>query len=161
MMASNILTQNQLHSLLAYDPDTGVLTWRKTNRRAGTKHYSGYRNVFVDGKCYIEHRVIWLYVHGEWPTCDIDHINRIRDDNRLANLRLTSRAENCQNQPIRKTNKSGKTGVYFHRVSKKWAAVINVNKQQLHLGTFNSRDEALEARRNAEMQHYPYAAQVN
>lgn len=160
-MATNILTQDRVKTLLTYDPDTGFLTWRKTGKRAGAQHYSGYRNVFVDGRCYIEHRVIWLYVHGEWPAYDIDHINRQRNDNRLANLRLTSRAENCQNQPVRKTNKSGKTGVYFHRVSKKWAAVISVDKRQLHLGTFNNCDEALAARRDAETKYYPYATQTS
>lgn len=155
-MASNILTQDRVKTLLSYSPDTGALTWRKTNKRAGTRHYSGYRNVFIDGRCYIEHRVIWLYVYGEWPSVDIDHINRLRDDNRLQNLRLATREENCQNQPIRKTNKSGRTGIYFHKISQKWAAVINVRKKQLHLGVFDTLEEAVAARKNAETTHYSF-----
>lgn len=155
-MASNILTQDRVKTLLSYDPDTGFLTWRKTNRRAGTRHYSNYRNVFVDGRCYIEHRVIWLYAHGEWPSVDIDHINRQRDDNRLQNLRLATREENCQNQPVRKTNRSGRTGIYFHKISQKWAAVISVRKKQLHLGVFDTLEEAVAARENAEATHYDF-----
>jgi hypothetical protein len=155
-MASNILTQARLKELLQYDPDTGCLVWRKTNRRAGTKHYSGYRNVFVDNRCYIEHRVIWVWVFGEWPDCDIDHVNRQRDDNRLVNLRLASRAENCQNQPIRRSNKSGVTGVYYHKASQKWAAVINVGSKQRHLGTFECQEDAVSARLAAQQQHYSF-----
>ena len=155
-MAISILTQDRVKTLLSYDPDTGFLIWRKTSKRAGTQHYSGYRNVFVDGRCYIEHRVIWLYVYGEWPTVDVDHINRQRNDNRLQNLRLATREENCQNQPLRKNNRSGQTGIYFHKVSQKWAAVINVGKKQVHLGVFCTREEATAARHNAEAQHYAF-----
>lgn len=156
-MATNILTQDRLQQLFTYDATTGHLINKQTSKRAGYRHHSGYRNICVDDRTYIEHRVIWLLCHGEWPSKDIDHINRIRDDNRLSNLRLATRAENCQNQPIRRTNGSGLTGVYYHKVSKKWAAVINVNKKQQHLGTYDTFEQARDVRLAAEQQHYTFA----
>lgn len=155
-MATQILTQARLKELLHYDPDTGVMTWQRTKKRAGTQHRLGYRNVMVAGRTYAEHRLAWCWVYGRWPSHDLDHINRVRNDNRLCNLRETTRAENCQNQPVRKSNQSGVTGVYYHKVSGKWAASINVAKKQVHLGVFDTVDAAVAARRVAETQHYKF-----
>lgn len=157
------LTQTHLQTLLSYDPDTGYFTWLKTRgggkagTRAGYTHHTGYRYVRVDRATVIEHRLAWFYVHGVWPNGDLDHINRVRHDNRIANLREATRAENCQNQPIRRSNKSGATGVYYHKVSGKWAACINVDKKQIHLGVYDTLAQAVEVRRNAEMDYYSYA----
>lgn len=155
-MATQILTQEKLRQLLDYDADTGVLTWRRTGKRAGTQHRLGYRNIMMAGRTYAEHRVAWCWTHGRWPTHDLDHINRVRHDNRLCNLRETTRAENCQNQPVRKTNRSGVTGVYYHTVASKWVATINIAKKQVHLGVFDTVDAAIAARRAAEAQHYAF-----
>lgn len=155
-MATSSLTQARLKELLRYDPETGVMTWLRSGKRAGTKHRLGYRNVVVDGKGYAEHRLAWLLVHGQWPEHDLDHINRVRDDNRLRNLRPATRSENCQNQPVRKSNKSGTTGVYLHGLSGKWAASINIAKKQRHLGLFDSVDQAIAARKAAEARHYAF-----
>ena len=111
----------------------------------------------VAGKTVTEHRLAWFYTHGCWPNGDLDHINRVRYDNRLDNLREATRSENCQNQPIRKTNKSGATGAYYHKVSGKWAASINVSKKQIHLGVYDTLEEAVQVRRNAEREYYPNA----
>lgn len=159
------LTQDLLKTLLHYDPQTGHFTWKtdrpggrvKAGDRAGTTHYSGYRYVTVAGATVTEHRLAWFYTHGLWPCDDLDHINRVRHDNRLDNLREATRSENCQNQPIRKSNKSGVTGVYYHKVSGKWVATINANKKQLHLGVYDTLEEAVQVRRDAEREYYPNA----
>lgn len=148
------ITHDRLKSLLTYDPGTGV--FMRTGKRSGCAHHTGYRYVGIDGKRIIEHRLAWFYVYGVWPTADLDHINRNRADNRIANLREADRATNCQNQPIRRSNRSGVTGVYFHKVSGKWAASINVNKRQIHLGVYNTMEEAAAVRKEAELTYYPY-----
>lgn len=150
------ITHDRLKSLLTYDPDTGVFT--RNGKRAGYSHHGGYRYVGIDGEKIIEHRLAWFYVYGVWPSADLDHINRVRNDNRIANLREATRAVNCQNQPLRRSNKSGRTGVYYHKVSGKWAAVINVDKRQIHLGVYDTVEEAVAVRRNAEIAHYPNRA---
>lgn len=161
-MATKILAQALVRELLDYDPDTGVFTHTKSrfgvtaNSRAGTTHHLGYRTIYLLGKSYAEHRIAWLYVHGYWPIADLDHINRVRSDNRLCNLREATRAQNCQNQPIRSSNKSGVTGVYSHKLTGKWAASINIDGVQKHLGLFLSLADAVQARKLAELTHYPY-----
>ena len=155
-MATASLTQERLMSLVSYDAETGVIAWRHNGRRAGWQHRWGYRNVRVDGVSYAEHRLAWFYVHGWWPAADLDHINRVRDDNRLANLRPATRSENCQNQPIRSTNRSGVTGVYYHSCARKWVASINIDKKQRHLGVFDTAEQAAAARKSAEQQYYAY-----
>lgn len=155
-MATTSLTQEKLHQLLDYDPETGVMLCRKTGKRAGTQHRLGYRNVVISGRTYAEHRLAWVLATGAWPVYDIDHINRVRNDNRLCNLREATRTENCQNQPVRKSNRSGVTGVYFHKISGKWAASINIAKKQVHLGVFDTVDAAVDVRRAAEAQHYAF-----
>lgn len=148
------ITQYRLKSLLTYDPDTGI--FMRKGKRSGYNHHSGYRYVGIDGEKIIEHRLAWFYVYGVWPVADLDHINRNRSDNRIANLREANRATNCQNQPIRKSNKSGITGVYYHKVSGKWAASISVDKRQIHLGVYDTMQEAAEIRRKAELTYYLY-----
>jgi hypothetical protein len=101
---STTLTQQRLHELLHYDPSTGAFTWRVApNRRiiagsvAGVTETNGYRRIRIDGRQYGAHRLAWLYMHGEFPPNDIDHINRTRDDNRSTNLRAVTRKENMTN----------------------------------------------------------------
>jgi hypothetical protein len=161
-MATKILTQDIVRKLLDYSPDTGVFTHTKSragvtaNSRAGTTHHLGYRTITILGKGYAEHRIAWLYVYGCWPAADLDHINRVRSDNRLCNLREATRAQNCQNQPISGSNKSGVTGVHVHKITGKWAVSISIEGKQKHLGLFVSLEDATQARKLAELRHYPY-----
>ena len=95
-----MITQEELEGMFSYDADTGYLTNRLTRRgvtkgsRAGTLHPSGYRQIKIDYKAYQEHRLIWLFTHGEFPPDCIDHINGISDDNRICNLREATISQN-------------------------------------------------------------------
>ena len=107
----------------------GHLWWIKpTNRRIkigqqfGTRHIYGYRQGSLKGKRYKEHRLIWLYHYGEWPKECIDHINGIRDDNRIENLREATNQQNQFNRKSEKDSSSQYKGVSWCKLSKKWRA---------------------------------------
>jgi hypothetical protein len=107
------LTSEQFRDLLVYQPDTGDLIWRERFRPTawntqhagkivGYKNADGYLKMVAYGLTYLCHRVMWSMVNGEWPTMGIDHINGVRDDNRLCNLRLATVAQNSQNMKNRR-----------------------------------------------------------
>lgn len=152
------ITQKELKELLHYDPETGVFTWLKSRGScdsgvvAGTK-VNGYVKIRIHRRRYYAHRLAWLYVHGEFPPLWIDHVNRVRSDNRISNLRLSGPMENAQNRPILATNKSGIAGVNWHKVTGKWTAQISVGKKKIYLGVYDSLDDA-EAARVAAKKHY-------
>ena len=104
-----------------YNPDTGVITWRKPAAKrcrvgevAGIINDAGYVLLSLRSTKLRGHRVAWAMHHGSWPTDEIDHINNNRADNRLVNLRLATRRQNAVNQPGRGSN-TGVKGVYWHR----------------------------------------------
>lgn len=101
------LTHARLLELLHYDPDFGEFRNRVRRGQIGlagfrtaSEHGRGYRTLKVDGRKYLAHRLAWFYVHGEWPPrgLEIDHVNRVRDDNRISNLRVVTRSENNRNR---------------------------------------------------------------
>lgn len=166
-----MLTVEKLKSLVTYDPETGSFTWNEKepvdkiakifNRRyaskpAGSVTKDGYWSIMIEGKNYPSHRLAWLYVHGEWPAEDIDHISGDRGDNRLSNLRACSRAENHQNKAKNKNNSSGYVGVRFHVQSGLWVAAITANYKAHHLGCFQTREAAAEAYRDAKSQLHTF-----
>lgn len=161
-MATNILTQDRVKTLLSYDPDTGVFRWKTARSNAarlsvaGTVCKKGYRRISIDAKTYAAHRLAWLYVYGVYPDVEMDHINRCRDDNRIQNLRLANRFVNTQNTNNRKDNVSGHRGVGWHKASSKWRARISVNNKNLNLGSFLSFDEAVNAYRQAAAKYHIY-----
>jgi hypothetical protein len=154
------ITAERLRELLDYDPETGVFRWRArrggrayANAVAGTiacRH--GYRQILVDLKLFLAHRLAWLYVYGEWPPGCLDHINRQRDDNRIANLRLATMAQNCANARVRCNNTSGFPGVRKHK--QKWTAYIKYNGRQIHLGMFDAPEKAHKAYRAAAVAYF-------
>ena len=148
------------NELLRYDPETGVLYWRvsvrsgaRTGQRAGCPGNRGYRQVKICGQLYMAHRLIWLIVYGEFPPNEIDHINGVRDDNRLVNLRAVTRSENRMNQRIGVRNTSGYIGVSWCKQSSKWVVQISVNKQQINLGRFSDMHDAARVRKSAEIKY--------
>ncbi len=151
------LTAEQLRSILNYDPETGIFTWKvrtsasvKAGDVAGCPGVNGYLRISVQSRLYQAHRLAWLYVYGVWPKDQIDHINRNRSDNRRANLREVTHKQNQQNKSKPSSNTSGHPGVYWCRRRSKWRAKIEHNYKQVHLGYFTDIEEALAARKAAE-----------
>jgi len=144
-----ILTAERLRELMDYDADTGALTWkpRRKGVRPGTVGWleRGYRRICVDGRLYAAHRLVWLHVHGVWPRNQIDHINGVRDDNRLINLRDCTASENQHNSKKQKNNACGFKGVSWCSRDSKWAAAIRANGRGLNLGRFDTAEAAHSA----------------
>lgn len=161
-----------LRNLLDYDPETGVLTWKErtwrdfptprrletvrewnkknSGKNAAKKVTDGYLVVATHNRQFRAHRVAWAIFHGEWPSDQIDHINGVRDDNRISNLREVNNKQNSRNQRRRKTNKSGVTGVFWSDAHGMWLAQIRVSGRCKHLGRFEDFDSAVKARKSAE-----------
>jgi hypothetical protein len=145
------LTAERLRQVLHYDGSTGVFT-RLTAPQprfpvgsvAGTNHSRGYWVVTVDGRIYKAHRLAWLYAHGNWPDGEIDHINLVKTDNRLSNLRVVTRSENTSNRSrARVDNKLGLLGV--SQVGNRYIARIAIGGSQRYLGIFKTPDQAKAA----------------
>ncbi len=97
---------------------------------------------------------MWFYNFRRWPAKDIDHINGIKFDNRLSNLRESTEIENLRNHKILSdANKSGVCGVIFCKQNKKWQAYIGINNKQKHLGFFTNKVDAVKAREKAEIKY--------
>lgn len=158
------VTAARLRSLLRYEPLTGEFFWieggraRPAGKRAGHEHNAGYRGIRVDGKAYLAHRLAWLYVHGAWPVNQIDHINGERADNRIANLRECSNAENCQNVRAHRDG-AGLIGTSLEKRRGKWQAGIGFGGKRIFLGYFQTREEAHDAYVKAKSQHHSFGAQ--
>ena len=150
------LVQQQVHDALHYDAETGIFVWRVGRRgtaragsRAGSLKSGGYRHLMLHGTRYEEHRLAWFYVHGVWPVGEVDHINRVKDDNRIANLREVTRSENQQNITLQSNNTSGYRGVIFSKRERRWIAQIGIHGKLKYLGSFNSPEVAYEAYKSA------------
>lgn len=147
------LTQDHLKTLLLYNEKTGIFKWRFNAGRSGRipagtiagssgKHGHGYIEITIQGKLRKAHRLAWLYMTGSWPKDEIDHINRIRHDNRLCNLRESTLQQNLKNKEKYKSNTSGFTGVTWHKRIKMWQARISNDTKRMHLGYFKTPEEA-------------------
>lgn len=144
----------RLEELLSYCPATGILIWkvRRGAKAAGSvagTNDKGHINVIVDYEHYPAHRIAWALYYKEWPNAEIDHINRVRSDNRISNLRLASRTEQLR-------NRSEVKGVYLEKRTKlpSWYAQIKVGTERINLGTFYSLEEATAARIAAEQKYF-------
>lgn len=174
MAAKDLPSPELIRKLVDYDPSTGVMTWRKRpedmftgdcaqreqtarlwNARRAGKRVGGVKDHGYEKCCFLRsylyvHRLAWAYYHGEWPQGEIDHINHDRSDNRIANLRIVDRAENCRNASLSKNNKSGVCGVFWDKKVGKWHAYIRKNGVQHNLGFYSCKQAAIAARKAAE-----------
>ncbi len=138
------MNQDELKNLLHYDDETGLLYWKTKCARnvkigdvAGTnKHWSNYIFIRINNKIYPAHKLVWLYHHGVYPSGCIDHVNGIRNDNRIDNLRHATRAQNSQNMRMFKSNTSGVKGVDWQKGSQKWRVRLQVNHNRIDIGSF-------------------------
>ena len=155
------LRYEEVARLFTYDLESGVLYWRIRDRNTIRRKYvagsikgakDGYRRVGIKGKTYQEHRIIMMLCFGHIPeNAEIDHINHVRDDNRLVNLRFVTALENSRNQSVSSNNTTGVTGVYFQRSLNKFMALIKVNRRAIYLGLYNTLEEAAAARAEANL----------
>ena len=168
-MLKKLPSFERLQHWLRYDPETGHLLWLITDRYhkegdvAGARHRKGYWTVAVDGQRYLAHRIVWLLCRGVDPyPHQIDHRDRIRDNNRIDNLRLADDSTNAINKALRSHNKSGVTGVFWSPHRKRWVATIGVDRVQRSLGTFRKYEDAVEARQTAVRElHGEFAPDVS
>lgn len=170
-----MLSAHQLREIIDYEPKTGVFLWKHRARShfkssnqwknwngrypetvAGSLHVTGYRIIAIHDRLYRAHRLAWLYVYGEWPSNQIDHINGAKDDNRIENLRDVANAENAKNRRREGTSSSGRVGVTPYRRKSGghcWVARIRVDGKLKHLGYFDTKQDAILARAKSEQEY--------
>lgn len=155
------MNQHQLKQILDYNPDTGVFTWKISLSKnvpigqiAGYRRPDGYIQVGILGKSWLAHRLAWLWVYGEFPSLDVDHIDGDPSNNKIENLRVVPHINNQQNQRrASKNNKSGFLGVSKDKYS--FRAKICVNKKIVCLGSFKTPEEAHEVYIKTKLKVHP------
>lgn len=175
-----------LRQLLRYEPETGKLFWKERppsmftdgkysaarNAAAWNSRYAdaeafttvdnyGYRQGAIFNRHHRAHRVTWALVYGVWPTLEVDHINGVKTDNRLANLREASKSENGRNREMRADNTSGFKGVIWDRSRDRWRAKITLHGRCVDLGYFNSKTDAARAYDTAALARHGEFARLN
>lgn len=160
-LAESMLIHEFLLSILHYDPDTGIFTWKeKMSSRAmpgdpaGSPHPKlGHISIQIHRRRYLAHRLAWFYVYKEWPKGIIDHIDRNPQNNAISNLRDVNQSINMRNVNPRRDNVSGTPGVGFVPSRSKWRVRIVVKGQEHHIGMFNTYETAVRARKEAEIKY--------
>lgn len=153
-----MLTIERLRELLTYDSDTGAFTWIKAPGRnyryvgkpAGRRDSNGYLIVGIDGNLYMAHRLAWFWTHKAWPEKQLDHRNRITDDNRMVNLREATYVQNSHNVGLQSRNVSGVRGVCYRPSRGIWRARVRHEGRDIYLYESPDFFEAVCARKSAE-----------
>lgn len=148
------LTQEQIKNVLSYDEFTGIFTWINKpspnapvniGERADKLHKtSGYHRIQIFGRRYQAHRLAWLYMYGEFPSGYVDHKNTNKTDNSKTNLRLAE-GKNALNSKVSNSSTTGIKGVSYHKLTGKFMARIQFNKEKYNLGLFNRWEDAEDA----------------
>lgn len=146
-----MLTRKRLCELFIIDPEQGEIFWKKrrggtvtSGQRSGYITSRNYRIICIDRTDYFEHNLIWLYVNGTFPPrgYEIDHINRDRSDNKIANLRICTRTQNNANMNLRNDNATGVRGVYFDKSREKYCVQVTANGKTKSLGRYGDLETA-------------------
>lgn len=154
------LTQGELKNILSYNHSTGEFYWeerksgRMMHKQAGFVNRDGYRMIKINYIRYPAHRLAWLWTVGNYPTKELDHINLIKHDNRIMNLRLATKYQNQSNRNMNKNNKIRLKGVRKYQNSNGWSATITSNHRIIHLGTFKTPQEASKAYKQAAIKYH-------
>jgi len=145
-MAAQIITKDYLNYL--FDYKNGELFWKnpKSNRvkigqKAGSKNNKGYFKTAINGKYFLNHRIIFMIHYGFLPKM-IDHIDNNSENNFIENLRPATRSENQHNSKISQNNTSGIKGIYWNKKSKKWKTQFKLNNKKMYFGEYNDIDYA-------------------
>lgn len=164
----NNITEKELKELLTYSPLTGEWYWNKSgpgkkkNLSAGCyDNKDGYLLIRIDNTLYKAHRLAFLYMKGSLPDNIIDHLDRNPSNNKWSNLVESNPRENTYNSKLRSTNTSGVTGVWFDKTRGKWCAEIKVDYSKKYLGRFENKQEAINARKQAENKYTRYVTESN
>lgn len=149
------MDHSALLNTLHYDPETGHWTWKEhrggsapqAGHRAGSVKQDGYRKLMLDRRHYQEHMLAWFYMTGEWPPegMEVEHRNRDRSDNRWCNLRLAEKWQNSGNTAVRPGNKLQVKGVRYHEKDGKYHARMTVRGEKMHLGSYDTLEQAQAA----------------
>lgn len=154
------VTAAECRRIFAYDRASGVLLWReagpgrRVGRPAGGTRKCKYRQVHVKGRLYQVHRLIWLYVTGEWPTDLLDHEDRNPMNCRFENLREADHSTNGANRSIGSNNRSGIKGVHQCQITGKWKATVYFHGRQIYLGSFSKKQDAGNAYATAARKYF-------
>lgn len=146
------IAANDLKEIISYDPASGGFLWKvsrskkvKVGARIGSWDLYGYQTVRIDGRSYKLHRLAWLYMTGEWPVGDVDHINGVRHDNRFSNLRDVPRGQNLENRRAANPGKKSGLPLGVHRERYAFSARISRDNCSIVLGHFPTPEEASAA----------------
>lgn len=171
MAEGRLIAPDVLRQLISYNENTGEAFWRWrdisyfpderaqkiwntrfANQKIGRLGSGGYLYVTIFKQVYLLHRVVYAIKHGEYPQTT-DHINGDKADNRAVNLRSVTNAENGRNSKRSTRNTSGHVGVGWAKADKRWWAAIKVDYKRIGLGQFKTKEEAIMARRKAEIEY--------
>jgi hypothetical protein len=161
-----ILSPERLRKLLDYDPETGIFRWKisagsvSAGQVAGSGNGKGYLQIVIDYRKYRVHRLAWMHVYGVLPAEHIDHIDGNRANNRIANLREATNAENLHNRGKNANNKSGFKGVSWENRARRWRAVIVARGRQIYLGHYDNPEAAHAAYCEAAKKYHGEFARV-
>ena len=146
--------QKELRKFFSYGLKTGIVYDVLTSKEVSYSDVTGYKAINKYGYKMPTHKLIMLYMLGkEFPKAEIDHIDHNRGNNSWYNLRIVCRQTNSRNLSKHKVNTSGFTGVSWHKTKGKWRSHIMVNYKQIHLGLFNNIEDAIEARKEANIKY--------
>lgn len=157
------INQERLKEVVSYDPEVGKILWRNpaknfsssTGKEAGTIGGDGYRRVMIDGRIYSCHMLAWMYIYGEFPSMRLDHINCIRDDNKIKNLREATHSQNMMNSPAPKSNSTGFKNVSRNRGG--FLVCVRANKKSSSKWFKNLQDAAVYAESLRASMHGEFA----